>query len=56
MPEAEKEREQQVVQAEKSGLLEESLRGLRETVEAAASRLSEAVEAEEKGSKQGDSE
>ena len=52
MPEAEEGGEQQVVQEEKSGLLEEPLRGLCETVEAATSRLSEAVEAEEKGGEQ----
>ena len=55
MPETQKAGEQQVVQKEESGLLEEPLRGPCETVEAATSRLSEAVEAEEKGSTEGDS-
>jgi hypothetical protein len=50
MSEAEKGGEQQVVQREKSELLEEPLRGPCETLEAASSRLSEAVEAKEKGS------
>ena len=54
MPEAEKGGEQQVVQEEKSGLLEEPLRGPCEALEAATSRLSEAVEAEDQGSKKGD--
>jgi hypothetical protein len=55
MPEAEKGREQQVVQDAKSGVLEEPLPGSCETVEAATSRLSEAVEAEEKGGKEDES-
>ena len=55
MSEAEEKGEQQVVQAEKSGLLGEALRGLCETVEAATSRLSEAVEREEKGGKEDES-
>lgn len=56
MSEVEKAGEQQALQKEKSRLLEEPLRGPCETLEAATSRLSEAVEAEEKGSKEGDSE
>jgi len=55
MPEAEKAGQQQALQREESGLLEEPLRGPCETLGAATSRLSEAVEAEEQGSKEGES-
>jgi len=55
MPEAEKGGEQQVVQGAKSGVLEEPLPGPCEALEAATSRLSEAVEAEEKGGKEDES-
>ena len=55
MPEAEKGGEQQVVQEAKSGVLEEPLPGPCEALEAATSRLSEAVEAEEKGGKEDES-
>lgn len=54
MPEVEETGQQQAVQEEESGLLEEPLRGSCETVEAATSRLSEAMEAEEKGCTDGD--
>jgi hypothetical protein len=55
MSEVEKAGQQQALQEEKSGLLEEPLRGPCETLEAATSRLSEAMEVEKKGSKQGNS-
>ena len=56
MPEVEKAGEQQTLQKEKSGLLEEPLPGPCETLEATASRLSEAVETEEKNAEEVDSE
>ncbi|MGF3573718.1 MAG: hypothetical protein ACQXXG_09925 [Candidatus Bathyarchaeia archaeon] len=51
MPETEEEGEQQVLQPKESRLLAGSLR-VSETVEAYSSRLSEAVEAEEKGTEE----
>lgn len=54
MSEAEKAGQQQALQKEQSGLLEEPLRGSCETLETEEPRLSEAVEAEEKGTKEAD--
>lgn len=53
MSEAEKAGEQQALQKEESGLLEEPLRGPFETLEAKASRLPKAMETEAKGSEEG---